>query len=461
MVNPQNASLVISNAKDLAGQQISLCLEDGIIAEISRNALPTTKDSFDARGATVLPALWDHHTHLRATAAWSQSLDVTAIHFEADFVASLRTYVDENDRNPWSRVVGYNDTTLGDLSAQRLDRLVPTTRPIRVQHRSGHAWVLNGAGCELLQRATGVPIPASGILYDQDSLFSALPRTGDQSPALRQIARSYLRDGVLGATEMTPTTDGAAAQNLSASIHRDFSLEFFGRPYQGFGLYGGGTKLVIEEHNLPGTDGLGQQLAALRPDPVAIHSVSVESLLLAMAALQCAPNGADRIEHALLAPIDYPRIAAAHFAGRNNMPAIGTNPGFIWSHGDRLLNDLSPGEIDDYQRLRSWKDAGFTLYGGTDSPYGPASVWQCMESAVRRRTRGGKSLGKDESLLPEEAISLFTRRGLMAQGPELSLHGGEVADLCFVEQSFGVLIEQLSQAKVTAVIAQGRLVHEQ
>jgi hypothetical protein len=44
-------------------------------------------------------------------------------------------------------------------------------------------------------------------------------------------------------------------------------------------------------------------------------------------------------------------------------------PGFIWPQGDRLARVLTTRKQDDYQRLRSWNEAGYSLFAGTDAPF--------------------------------------------------------------------------------------------
>ena len=47
-------------------------------------------------------------------------------------------------RGQWLRGVGYHESVAGDLDRHVLDEFV-AERPVRLQHRSGHAWFLNSA----------------------------------------------------------------------------------------------------------------------------------------------------------------------------------------------------------------------------------------------------------------------------------------------------------------------------
>ena len=100
----------------------------------------------DARGGAIVPALWDHHVHLRAMAAARASVEVgpPAVHDERELAGALRRAAAAAPPDGWVRAVGYHESVAGPLDRWALDRLVPD-RPLRVQHRSGALWVLNSA----------------------------------------------------------------------------------------------------------------------------------------------------------------------------------------------------------------------------------------------------------------------------------------------------------------------------
>ena len=62
----------------------------------------------------------------------------------------------------------------------------------------------------------------------------------------------------------------------------------------------------------------------------------------------------------------------------------------------------------DLYRLRSLLEAGVTVAGSTDAPFGGSDPWQAIRAAVDRRTLSGAALGQDEAVSAEVAISLFT-----------------------------------------------------
>ncbi|MBK6671843.1 MAG: amidohydrolase family protein [Actinobacteria bacterium] len=136
-------------------------IEHGRVAAIAAHLDRSDTDVTDARGGLLIPGLHDHHLHLLAMAATRWSLDVSAAADGAAFDAAVRAAsstaapTDSPFESPgWLRIVGY-DERLGPLDRDRLDRLAPH-RPVRVQHRSGAAWMLNGEAQRLTEPGPGI-----------------------------------------------------------------------------------------------------------------------------------------------------------------------------------------------------------------------------------------------------------------------------------------------------------------
>ncbi|WP_028266866.1 amidohydrolase family protein [Arthrobacter sp. MA-N2] len=450
-------SLLIVNATVGWRTGTSVLIRDGLVSEVgSRRACPGTR-VIDARGGSVVPGLWDHHLHLRSWAARRRSVDVSAVTDPVRFQAVVRTAAGNKPPGAWLRIVGYDDDALGDLDAHRLDELLPLPTPLRVQHRSGHQWVLNRRAIELLHEATGHSMPDDGVLLDDDSILARLPGELEDDSGIVREARLLAAQGCIGATDMTATTDPVSARKLAGTVRRWLQLGVFGKvrpyPWETRGTVHG-TKLIVADHNLPELDGLIRMISESRPGPVALHAVTYEALVLAMCALETAGRAGDRIEHAFLASGDYPKSNASR-AGNHELPCVGAHPGFIWSQGNRLARVLTESEHEDYQRLRSWHEAGYTLLGGTDAPFGTSRLWRAMQCAVDRRTPDGRPLNRSEALTPEEAFTMFTPGGLRgtAYTPAPSL--GKTADLCILAQPWSVVRSSLSSARVTATLRAG------
>ena len=110
-------------------------------------------------------------------------------------------------------------------------------------------------------------------------------------------------------------------------------------------------------------------------------------------------------------------------------------------------------------RLRAFADAGVTLAGGSDAPFGQADPWAAMAAAVSRRTRDGDELGAGEALTPEAALTLF-----LADPADLSRQRtvavGLPADLCLIDRPWAQARTALSAGLVRATVIAGRLIHQ-
>ena len=108
----------------------------------------------------------------------------------------------------WVRGVGYDDTATGLLDAEVLDDLLGEHRsgPVRVQHRSGHQWVLEWAGVELVEGTEGLRSnrPAVGVYLELDEELRCCWRA-DERPAIDTVGVALAAFGITGATDATAT----------------------------------------------------------------------------------------------------------------------------------------------------------------------------------------------------------------------------------------------------------------
>ena len=116
------------------------------------------EEELAADGGQLTPGLHDHHVHLWALAAASDS--VAAGPPEVTDGVQLAAVLREADarlaRGQWIRAVGYHESVAGLIDRGHLDAIV-AGRPVRVQHRSGVVWILNSAALESLQLGDAGP----------------------------------------------------------------------------------------------------------------------------------------------------------------------------------------------------------------------------------------------------------------------------------------------------------------
>lgn len=483
--------MLIQNA-DRGGETIDLRIERGQIAECAPRLTPRPEETIlDAMGGAVLPGLHDHHLHLMSLAA---SLDSVMcgppdIETQADLESALRAAA---ARRPgeWIRGTGYFESVAGPLDRDVLDRLVPQEK-LRIQHRSGAAWILNSPALEALgitdrqaqastPNATSAPTPssaaveadppglerdasgrASGRLFRLDDWMRGRLPTRD-APDLAVVGRHLARWGVTGVTDATPTNgpeevalfraaqaSGALPQHLM--LMGDRSLESVSTDER---LRVGAHKILLDDARLPDFERLVDRIRGAHEArrAVAIHTVTRGEMLFALAAIEAvgAVPG-DRLEHASVTPPE-----ALEAIGRLGLRII-TQPNFVRERGDAYLRNVEAIDQSGLYRLRDWLDTGVPLAGGTDAPFGDPDPWKAMRAAVDRRTEAGHPLGLPQALSPEEALGLFTSPADAPGGPNRPVGEGAPADLCLLDRPWRAARKDLDARQVRATLIGGQV----
>ncbi|MCB9372144.1 MAG: amidohydrolase family protein [Microthrixaceae bacterium] len=415
------------------------------------------QDVLDGGGGALLPGLHDHHLHLRALAATRRSVPcgAPAVQRPADLDRVLREAAARAGTGRWIRGVGHDDALGGPLDRRRLDELAPH-RPARIQHRSGHLWILNSLA---LDRAGPVvtALAADGLLYDRDDLLHGLDpaRPEEEWADVAAVSAALAACGVTGLTDATAGNDAAAARDL-ARWRAEGALLQHPHLLGGEGV-AGARKIVLAEHDLPGLDALVAAVSDAHDEgrPVAVHAASRATVVLALAGLEAAgARPGDRLEHAAVAP---PELVA--WAARLGVTVV-TNPGFVVAHGDRYRRDVDVEDRPWLYRGRAFVDAGVPLAAGSDAPFGPLDPWRSMRAAVDRRTERGAEMGPDERLSPEAALALYTGPATDPGGPARRVAPGAPADLCLLAVPWVEARTALTADYVAATFVAGALVHD-
>jgi predicted amidohydrolase YtcJ len=400
-------------------------LAGGIIAECGTGLRPARDEpDINANGGFLLPGLHDHHVHLRALAAAAASLPVgpPQVSTAAELAARLRRADAALPPDAWLRAVGYHESVAGDLDRAALDRIVPH-RPVRVQHRTGALWMVNSAAasqlgldaCELSGVERGPDDRPTGRLWRMDRWLAG--QATAMAPDLGAVSRQAASLGITGFTEATPgaTADDLAALAAEPVTQRLHCMAPPGvRPPRGAGrITTGPEKILLDDATLAPLDELADRIRGAHAvgQPVAVHCVTRVQLVLTLAALDVAGRRpGDRIEHgAVIGPASLEQLRGL---------TIVTQPHFIVERARQYAADVPPEDQPDLWRLRTLIDAGVSVAGGSDAPFGQADPWHVMRAARRPR-----QFGAAEGVSPALALALFlgepatpARQRLVARG---------------------------------------------
>ncbi|GAA0319001.1 amidohydrolase family protein [Sphingomonas oligophenolica] len=457
--------MLIRNAEIWRNGTLDLRIAAGRIAEIGRLEPRDGETLIDAHGGALLPGLHDHHLHLSALAVARASTrcgppDVLN---EADLAAALA-----EPGSGWLRGIGYHESVAGMLDAEALDRLSPR-RPVRIQHRSGRMWFLNShALALLLDRAPAPPGLEqrhgrwTGRLFDEDRwLRDAL---GSKPPGFAAIGAIFAEMGVTGLTDLSPANEPAIAAHFAAEQRRGALRQrcvMGGTLALAAGAFNeqlrlGPGKLHLHESALPDFDETVAFLTAThRQERVAaIHCVTETELVFALAALEAAgTRTGDRIEHASVAPDPLVEEIA-----RLELRVV-SQPHFIAERGDLYLREVEAVARPFLYRLAGLRRAGIVLAAGSDAPFGSFDPWAAMRAAVSRRTDDGETIGADEALTPEEALTLYLADPIdLAR--ERRIEPGSAADLCLLDRPWGEARLRLGAGDVRMTVIDGSIVHD-
>lgn len=439
---------------EVDGTVLDVRLTGGTIAAVEPSLPRLGTTVVDASGGALLPGLHDHHLHLLALSAARRSVDLADVPDAAGFDAALAGA--QRDRpDGWLRVVGA-DERHGPLTADRLERLAPG-RTLRVQHRTGAAWLVSPAA------AQRVGVEAGTWLHRSDDDLRAAWAAEDP-PDLAAVSAELARCGVTGVTDATPfaAPDGfamlATARRRGDLLQRTVvtggpALADLTTPH---GLERGPVKLIVDDHDLPDPDDLGAAIAAAHRAgrPVAVHCVTRVAAVLALVAWETAgARHGDRIEHGSVLPVELlPEIAELGLT-------VVTQPAFVRARGDAYLRDVEPDDRPHLYRCGSLLDAGIGVGMSTDAPYGPAEPWVAVATAADRRTATGAALGGADRVPAARALDGFLSHPDDPGGSPRRITPGAPADLVLLDRPLVAALDPPSSDHVVATWIAGHVVH--
>jgi predicted amidohydrolase YtcJ len=408
---------------EVDGRRVDVRIRAGVVVEVEPQLPPDGDQVIAGAGGSLLPGLHDHHLHLFAIAAAVGSVDCGAAAGLAGALGSAEP------RAGWVRGIGYDDGVSGDLDRWRLDQARADV-PVRVQHRSGALWVLNSAGVAAVGLAE---IDESGVERDESGRVTGRLWRMDRwlreqlgplpLPDLDRLSARLAALGITGVTDATPDLDEASVAALtSGALKQSVTL---------LGDRGGSApwKVVVEDHDLPAPAVLADQIAAIRPRPVALHCVSRVALVVALSALaQVGTVRGDRIEHAAVCPPELTgQLAAAGIV-------VVTQPSLIARRGDDYFERVEQDDLDVLWPYASLLAGGVGVGASSDAPYGDLDPWASIAAATERTTSSGRVLGAAERVDARTALAGYLSDPLAPGGPPRPIAPGSPADLVLLDR---------------------------
>ena len=456
----------------------------------------------DCGGATLLPGLNDAHIHLLAYAASLGHVDCGR-----DVVASIQDIqrlvqarAQATAPGQWVRGTGYDEFYLKEgrhPTRADLDVAAPH-HPVRLEHRSGHACVLNSRGLELVGVGANTPDPTEGVierdeagqptglLLEMGGFVSQGMRESRDPKQLRdsvaEASQTLLRWGVTSLQDASPENDmerwstlrrmqgeGVVCQRLGVmpgirhlqQFTDDGLLAGAGDAWLRLGpaklvvtLTAGALHPAVEEVRDLVMD------AHRKGFSVAVHVVEEEAITAVLGVLLGSGlRQGDRLEHC--SEVTPPVQALLEESGIT----VVTQPGFLYESGERYATQV-PQEMQPWlYPLRTLLGLSVPLAAGSDAPVASPDPWQGIHSAVTRRGASGLALHPEQGLSLEEALRLYTA-GAAAASQEGHIKGriqqGKLADLVLVDLDLGrVEPEDLLKVRVELTMVGGEVVWEE
>ena len=172
----------------------------------------TQTRTVDLHGATVLPGMTDAHHHLEGVGFREMTLNLEGITNLQDFLAKVKTKVDQAKPAAWVIGRGWIETfwqppvfpTRWDL-----DKVAPNN-PVILQRADGHGTVVNSAALKIAGITRDTPSPFGGEISKD--------KNGEPNGMLLDAARSLVDRNI------PPTSPADAERAVVLGVQRDISL---------------------------------------------------------------------------------------------------------------------------------------------------------------------------------------------------------------------------------------------
>ena len=449
----------------------------------------------DCEGQTLVPGFIDAHAHVLAFAARLLAVDcgARAVSSIGDIRSALRERAAASPPGGWIRAGGYDEFSLDERrhpTRWDLDAAAPG-HPVRLDHRSGHAIVLNSAALAAVGIWVDTPDPPggmidrdpetgepTGLLLDMSSFLDGrIPRLSEREleHGVRRADRLMLSRGITSVQDATPS-NSPERWDLLARLKRTGSLtprltvmagvEHIGRFLErGLGPGSGDHDMDVGPAKLmlsvdagrlePSADELAEAVRSAHEAgfQAAVHAVESEAVEAAAGILDGAFR--DRIEHCSECPPSVLRKL------RGSGIVVVTQPRFIYDSGARYLCQVADDVRPWLYRMRSLQEAG-VVAASSDAPVSEPHPLLGMYAAITRRAESGEVVREDEAVSAEGALAMHTVNAAYAARHEVdrgTIEAGKLADLALIDRDpTAVEPHELLSARVSLTVVGGRVV---
>ena len=401
----------------------------------------------------------DAHIHLLAYAASLDAVDCRppAVASIPDIVRAIGARASETPSGEWVMATGYDHAALSERrhpTRRDLDLAAPR-HPVRMEHVSGHAVVLNSLALRRVgirddtdeppgatiarDLDTGAP---NGLLLEMSAwLDGRIPRP-PRARLAESLGRAFERlasYGIASAEDATHTNDLERWELFQDLIAR---LGGRGRSIPRIALMPGGASVRdFVDNGLTFGAGDGHlsvghakimvtaSAGAMNPSaaelreivaeraalgfPVAIHAVESEVVRAAADAIAANPTPVPgvrhRIEHCAECPPDV--LEAVVRSGAS----VATQPAFIRERGDAYLRDVPPDMLPYLYPVASLMKRGVRVVFSSDAPVAEPDPMAAIEAAVTRRSASGRVVGAKERISRDAAVRAYSTPGFNAK----------------------------------------------
>ena len=519
-----NGSIITMEEANI--EEAVLVDDDKIVAVGSVNDLLSNDDNIekiDLEGKTMLPAFIDAHSHFSATASSFLQVPLEEAISVEEIVDMINSFIEKNkiEEGKWIVGNGYDHNNFKGKkhpTANELDK-VKGNYPIMIQHKSGHAGVVNTRAIEVLDITVDTEAPAGGEIgkvdgkltgYLEENAFIEylkkvpMGAAEDLFKAYGKAQEKYLSYGIttiqegMMVSQIVPMYKVLTQNNMlnldvvgysATYAMKDFFKEFpeaIKEYYKNFKV--GGYKIFLDgspqartawmkksylgevEHYGYGTLEFKDVCDAVRE--ATKNNIQIIAHCNGDAAAQ---QYIDAIETIKNEGLDVAKIRPvmihAQFLDRDQLDKVkelGIMPSFFVAHvyhwGDIHIENFGLERASKISLTKSSLDKGIKFSFHQDSPVIEPNMIETIHIAANRITKAGILLGEEERISVYEALKAITINAAyqyFEEDSKGSIKVGKNADFVILDKNpLEVDITKIKDIKVLETIKNGKSVYK-